>query len=170
MKTASHTGAQKPKARWRACSARTSAGRPRCAGPDCRLSRRRSFHAVVVGHVQPLPQIGLRHPAPPADLKPKVEIVLIDREHGIDHGQPTQRTRVCPDKDRSSQVLQRVVKAIIPVVQDHIDSDDRQFDPNHRAEQEATGPARLSERKSEMAKRHMVASVAMRRFTEDLRR
>ena len=44
------------------------------------------LHAVMVGGIEPLPQIGLRHPAPPADLEPQIEVVLIDREHGINRG------------------------------------------------------------------------------------
>jgi len=45
------------------------------------------LHAVMIGGVEPLLQIGLRHPPPPADLQPHVQIILIDRDHGEDRGQ-----------------------------------------------------------------------------------
>ena len=37
------------------------------------------LHAVVVGAVEPVVEILRRHPAPPADLEPLIEIELVDR-------------------------------------------------------------------------------------------
>ena len=36
------------------------------------------LHAVVIGVMQPFAEIAGRHPAPPADLKPLIEIELVD--------------------------------------------------------------------------------------------
>jgi hypothetical protein len=75
----------------------------------------KKLHAVVIGGVKPLPQISLGHPAPPADLQPKVQIILIDREHGIDCGENTKKQDGA-DEGLPVAVLQRVVKTIVPLV------------------------------------------------------
>src|SRR5262249_2850802 len=41
------------------------------------------LHAVVVGAGKPAIEVMLRHPAPPPDLQPLIEIELVDREHDV---------------------------------------------------------------------------------------
>jgi hypothetical protein len=89
-----------------------------------------------------LPQIGLRHPAPPADLQPLIQIVLVDLQHRIDRGQHAEKQHRA-DEGAEIAILQGVVEAIVPLVQDDLDSDEGQLDGDHRAEQEAAGEAVL---------------------------
>ena len=97
------------------------------------------LHAVVIGGIEPLPQIGLRHPAPPADLQPLIEVGLIDREHGIDGGEHAEEQDGA-DEGVPVVVLQRIVKAIVPLVQDDLDRHERKLDRDHRRRAEC-GPA-----------------------------
>ena len=82
------------------------------------------LHAIMIGGVEPLAQIGLRHPAPPADLQPKIKIVLVDREHGIDSGERAEKQNGA-EECLPITVLQGVVEAIVPLVQNHRDRHDR---------------------------------------------
>jgi hypothetical protein len=77
----------------------------------------------VIGGVEPLPQIGLRHPAPPTDLQPLIQIGLINGDHGVDGGQRTEEQNRA-DEAVPVMVLQRVVKAIVPEVQYDLQGDD----------------------------------------------
>ncbi len=100
------------------------------------------LHAIMVRGVQPLPQIGLRHPAPPADLQPQIQVVLVHREHGVDR-RDRAKEQDGADEGAEIAVLQGVVKAIVPFVQDHLDGHERQLDGDDRAEQEPARPAVL---------------------------
>ena len=51
------------------------------------------LHAIMVGVLQPFAEIVTGHPAAPADLKPLVEIKLIDREHDHRRGQHAKTIR-----------------------------------------------------------------------------
>ena len=52
------------------------------------------LHAVVVGAVEPVAEIGLGHPVPPADLEPLVEIELIDGEHDVGGGEDAEEQQL----------------------------------------------------------------------------
>ena len=98
------------------------------------------LHAIVIGAGQPVIQICPRHPAPPADLQPLIEIELIDGEQ--DEG-PRQHAKITEliDEGVPIPVLQGVVEFVVPLVDQNGDADDRQFDGDHRGEQDAAGPA-----------------------------
>ena len=117
------------------------------------------LHAIMVRGVEPLPQIGLRHPAPPADLQPQIQIVLVHREHGVDR-RDRAKEQDGADEGFEISILQGVVKAIVPFVQDHLDGDERQLDGDHRAEQE---PARASGPRSDNTGRPAARSWPMSR-------
>src|SRR5262245_55886332 len=87
-------------------------------------------------------KILLRHPAPPADLQPLIEIELIDREDDVS---PRQRTEEQQLRDESVPIalLQRVVKTVVPLIEHDVDGHDRKFDGNHGREENAAGPAVL---------------------------
>ncbi len=82
------------------------------------------LHAVMIGGIEPLAQIGLRHPAPPADLQPVIKVVLIDREHRVDGGERAEKQNRA-DECVPIAILQCVVEAVVPLVQNHADRHDR---------------------------------------------
>ncbi len=100
------------------------------------------LHAVVGRLVQPAVQVLPRHPAPPADLQPLVQIELVDLQHG---GAGREETPVdqLVDEDVPVPALQRVVEAVLPVGEQHRDADQAQFHRDDRGQQQASGPAVL---------------------------
>ena len=98
------------------------------------------LHAVVIGGVEPMAQIVLRHPAPPAYLQPLIEIDLVHRDHGVD-GREHAEEQDGADESVPIAVLERVVKAVVPLVQNDLNGDDRQLERDHRGEQYACRPA-----------------------------
>ena len=93
------------------------------------------LHAVMVGPVQPMAQVLLRHPAPPADLEPLVEIELIDRDHDEHRDEHAEKQQLA-DERIPVLVLQCIVEAGIPLVDHHVDGDDRQLDADHGGQQQ----------------------------------
>src|SRR5262249_24221561 len=98
------------------------------------------LHAVVVGTRQPTIEIGLRKPAPPANLQPLIEIELVDREQDKGGGKDTEIAELI-DERVPILVLQRVVERVVPRVQQDVQSNDRKLDRDYRGEQNASGPA-----------------------------
>ena len=100
------------------------------------------LHAVVIGALHPMIEVARGQPAPPADLQPLIEIELIDREQNEGRRQHAEIAELV-DEDVPVSVLQRIVETGIPLVEQHRDGHDRQFDGNHRRQQQAAGPAIL---------------------------
>jgi hypothetical protein len=48
------------------------------------------LHPVMIGPVQPFAEILRRHPAPPADLQPLIEVKLVHRDHRVDRGKDAE--------------------------------------------------------------------------------
>ena len=97
------------------------------------------LHAIMVRGIEPLPQIGLRHPAAPTDLQPKCEIGLINDENGVNGCEDAK------EDDRADEtvpivILQGVVKAVVPGVQNDRARHNRQFDADNRRQQKLAGP------------------------------
>ncbi len=76
------------------------------------------LHAVVVGVIQPLHEIALRHPFAPPDLQPLVQIELINRERDEGCGQHAEITDLV-DEIVPVAFLQGIVKAVVPGIQQH---------------------------------------------------
>src|SRR5262245_3348548 len=95
---------------------------------------------------QPVGEVLLGHPAPPADLEPLVEIELISFEH---HGSARQRNEVNEQIDESVPVplLQRVVELIEPGVQQDRDTDQAELRGEQGQVKDARGPAVLGAEK-----------------------
>ena len=102
------------------------------------------LHAIMVGAREPMVEILPRHPAPPADLQPLIEIELIDGEHDVGCRQGTEEHQL-PDEAVPIALLQRVVEAVVPLIEHDVDGDGRELDGDHGAEQKAAGPAVLGE-------------------------
>src|SRR5262249_29686615 len=100
------------------------------------------LHTIVIGVGQPSIQVGLREPAPPADLQPLIEIKLINRKHDEDRGEYAKVAELI-DEGVPIPVLQRIVKGVVPGIEEYVDSNDRQFDRNHRCQQNSARPAIL---------------------------
>ena len=71
-----------------------------------------------------------------------IEIELIDREHDVDGGEHAEEQQLA-DEGVPVAVLQRVVEAVVPLVDQHVDADERQLDRDHGGEQDASRPAVL---------------------------
>jgi hypothetical protein len=97
------------------------------------------LHAVVIGVMHPFCEIFAGHPVTPADLQPLVQIELIDLERDQDRGEHAKHQHFA-DKTVPVLLLQRVVEAGAPQVEQHVVPDHRQFDGDHRGEQAAAGP------------------------------
>src|SRR6185437_2741257 len=74
------------------------------------------------------------------DLQPLIEIKLVDREYDVDRREHRKIAKLV-DEGIPVAVLQGVVKLGVPLVDQHRDGHDRQFDSDHRCEQDAAGPA-----------------------------
>ena len=91
------------------------------------------LHAVVIGAGQPMIEVVLRHPAPPPDLQPLIEIELVDREHDIDRCQHAEKAELV-DERVPIALLQRVIEAVVPLVEHDVDGHDRELDGDDRAQ------------------------------------
>ena len=98
------------------------------------------LHAVVVGGIEPLPQVGLRHPAPPPDLQPLRDIELVNRENGVD-GRQHAEEQDGTDESVPVVILQGIIKTIVPLVEDDLNRHERKLDDDHRPEQRPPRPA-----------------------------
>ena len=96
------------------------------------------LHAVVVGAVHPFAEIAAGHPAPPADLKPLIEVELVDGKRDVEACQDGEDAEL-PDEAVPVAFLKIVVEAAAPLVQQNVDGDQRELDRNHRREQGAAG-------------------------------
>ncbi len=97
------------------------------------------LHPVMVGVAHPFAKIMLGHPFAPADLQPLIEIELIHRDHDKDgdhHGEVDQFV----DEVVPVVLLQRVVEAIAPLIEQDADQHGPEFDEDHRREQAPPGP------------------------------
>ena len=94
------------------------------------------LHAVMVAAAEPMIEILPRHPFPPADLEPLIEIELIDREHDIGAGQRREQQQLA-DEAVPVALLQRVVEPGVPLIDQDVDGDDRKLDGDHGSEQDA---------------------------------
>src|SRR5262249_9414306 len=81
------------------------------------------LHAVVVRTRQPTIEIGLREPAPPANLQPLIEIELVDREQDEGRGKNTEIAELIYERV-PILVLQPVVERVIPRVQQDVQCND----------------------------------------------
>src|SRR5229473_2164845 len=82
------------------------------------------------------------HPLPPADLQPLIEVELIDREHDEDRGEHAEIQELA-DEGIPIVVLDGVEEPGVPLVEQHVDGDEAEFDGDHAAEQDAARPAVL---------------------------
>ena len=97
------------------------------------------LHAIVIAVGQPAFEIAGGHPASPADLQPLVQVELIDLQRD-QHRREDAEVSDLVDEDIVVAFLKRVVKRVVPLVEQHSDSDNREFDDNHDGEQPATDP------------------------------
>src|SRR5690349_10124569 len=92
------------------------------------------LHPVVIGPGQPFLEVSPRQPAAPTDLKPLIEIKLIDRKKDIYSGEDTEISELI-DERVPVLVLQGIVESVVPRVEQNVYSDDRQLDGDHRRQQ-----------------------------------
>ena len=100
------------------------------------------LHAIVHRLRQPFDEISARHPAPPADLEPLVEIELIDGEQDEGGGENAEIAELV-DEGVPVVLLERVVEDVVPGVEQDAETDQRQFDRDDGREQDAAGPSVL---------------------------
>jgi len=81
----------------------------------------------------------VRHPSPPADLQPLIQVELI---HGDEHegGADDRKDDQLPPEHRKVLVLERVEKVGVPVVEPDRQADLRQLGPNDDGEKGASDP------------------------------
>src|ERR1700709_971742 len=89
--------------------------------------------------VQPAAEIALRHPAPPADLQPLVQIELVDLEPDPECGKDAEVTDLVGEYGLVA-LLQRIVEDIVPAVEQNGQKDHRELDGDYRGQQAAAGP------------------------------
>src|SRR5262249_46725563 len=98
------------------------------------------LHAVMIAAGKPTIEVMLRHPAPPPNLQPLIEIELVNCEHDIDRRQDAEKAEF-GDERVPIAFLQRIVEAVVPLIEHDVDGHDRELDGDHRTEQSAAGPA-----------------------------
>ena len=74
----------------------------------------------MVSAIEPGAEILRGHPTPPSDLEPLVEIELIDRKHDVGGGEDAEKGEL-GHEGIPVAVLQRVVEAQAPLVEEHRD-------------------------------------------------
>ncbi len=98
------------------------------------------LHAIMIGALQPMIEIAVGQPTPPADLQPLIEIELIDIQSDEKAGQNAEIAKLV-DEDIPVTVLQRIVEPAVPLVEQHRERDQGEFDADDRRQQNAAGPA-----------------------------
>jgi hypothetical protein len=94
------------------------------------------------GSFQPVGEVHLGHPAPPADLQPLIQIQLVDLE---DRGSGREEAveEQLGDENVPVPLLQRIIKGVVPLIEQNRDADQAELGRDHRREQDAPGPAVL---------------------------
>src|SRR3954452_21687887 len=92
----------------------------------------------MVGVVKPSGEVSRRQPSAPADLKPLVQVKLVNRERDVESGQNGKEADL-GHECVPVLLLQRVVETVIPLVQEHVYQNQRQFDRNDGRKQQTTG-------------------------------
>ena len=77
-----------------------------------------------------------------------IEIELIDREHDVGRRQHAEEQELA-DEGVPVAVLQRIVEAVVPLIEHDVDGDDRQLDRDHGGEQERGPPSGLRSRNTD---------------------
>src|SRR6188768_4412376 len=77
------------------------------------------LHPVVIGTGEPFLEIGPRQPAAPADLKPLIEIELIDREKNISRCEDAEVSELI-DERVPVLVLQSIIEIVVPRIEQHV--------------------------------------------------
>src|SRR5262249_13114474 len=77
-------------------------------------------------------------PAPPADLQPLVQVDLIHAEHDRDGCQRAEHQHLA-DEAVPVLLLQRIVEAIAPLIEEDVVADERKLDGDHGGEQRSPG-------------------------------
>ena len=94
------------------------------------------LHPIMIGFMQPFAEIVLGQPVSPANLEPLIEIELIDAKCDENCRQDAK------DADFANEsvpifLLQRVIKAVVPLVEEHVEPNHREFDRDDRRKQQA---------------------------------
>ena len=100
------------------------------------------LHAIMVGAVEPVAEIPDRHPPPPADLQPLIEIELINREHDEHRREHAEILELAHERI-PIVILDRVEEPRVPLVDEHLDRHEAELDADHAREQDAPRPAVL---------------------------
>src|SRR2546423_9836024 len=101
------------------------------------------LHPVIGLVAQPILQVALGHPAPPADLQDLPQILLIDRDDdqgGRDHPED----RELPPEFWPVIFLEGVVEIVVPRIEADIEPNRGQVERDHGSEQEPRRPALLA--------------------------
>ena len=85
------------------------------------------LHAVVIGVMQPFAEIFDGHPFAPADLEPLVEVELVDCKHD-GGGRERDEEEDLADEAVPVLLLQRIVEAVAPLVEQHVIADQQKLD------------------------------------------
>ncbi len=100
------------------------------------------LHAIVIAALEPLAEKLHRHPPPPADLQPLIEVELVDGDENVEHREDAEIQELA-DEAVPVAILQGVVEAVVPFVEQHVDADLAELGGDHRGEQQASRPAVL---------------------------
>ncbi len=131
------------------------------------------LHAVVIAALEPVAEELHRHPSPPADLQPQVQIKLVDPADDIERGEHAEVHQLV-DEGVPVMILQGVVEAVVPLVEQHVDGDEAELGRDHGEEEQAPRPAVLrheigngeppdgGERREEAVRRHSLVPVSAR--------
>ncbi len=96
-------------------------------------------HAVMGAAGQPAPEIGLRQPAPPADLQPLLEIELVDRGDDEQHGEHGEHQELV-EEGVPVLLLQRRVEGVVPGVEADVQPHLEQLQGDDHGQQPAPPP------------------------------
>src|SRR6201993_3408166 len=88
--------------------------------------------------MHPGAEISGGHPSPPTDLKPLVEIGLVNREQNRKGGEHAEYDHL-PHKALPVLLLERVVEPVAPLVDQYVEADGSEFHGDHSSEQRAAG-------------------------------
>src|SRR5262249_1021138 len=93
-----------------------------------------------IGMIEPMAEIADRHPPPPPDLQPLIEVELIDREHYEDRREHAEIQKLA-NEGIPIVVLDGVEEPGVPLVDQHLDGDEAELSADHGREQDAPRPA-----------------------------